>query len=253
MERRSQMFGVWSAPIFALLTVVGWMGFSQGFHIAPASLTAKETAEFFSRHQNGILFGCMLFAVACCFLAVWTAQLGIMLWRVEGRSPIFAITQVLMGEAIVLVVVLNCSFWMAAAYRPDSILPDIVQATNDAAWLGFLAVGWPLLTLQMVSTAVVGLSDRRTQPLFPARVCKASIAGSVVVVLAGGCAFTKTGPLAYDGVLGYFVPMAIWGSWLLAHAWFMGRELQRSAAVDTGDERAARSATRPADRQALSV
>jgi hypothetical protein len=229
------------------------MGFSQGFNIAPASLTAKETAEFFTRHQNGILFGCLVFAVACCFLAVWTAQLGIMLWKMEGRAPIFAITQMLMGEAIVLVVVLNCSFWMAAAYRPDSILPDIVQATNDAAWLGFLAVGWPLLAFQMVSTAVVGLSDHRAEPLFPAWLCKASLVGSVAVVTAGGCTFTKTGPFAYDGVLGYFFPMAIWGSWLLFHAWCMGRGLRCEVAGGGLGEQELRPATPDAARQTLPV
>jgi hypothetical protein len=226
---RTQLVATLAAPIFSLLTVVGWMLFAQGLNIASASLTAKQTAGFFLQHQNGMIVGTLIFAVACCFLAVWTAQMGITLWRLEGAAPVMAISQILAGLAIVVIVILNCSFWAAAAYRPGSISPDIIQAENDAAWLGFLFVGWPVLSLQMVSTAVVALRDRRPEPLFPRWLSRASLVGAAVVVTAAGCGFTKTGPLAYDGVLGYFLPMAIWGSWLNLHAWFMYRGLRRES------------------------
>src|SRR5579862_8673283 len=158
---RMQLFATWCAPICAALVGVGWMILARGVRPAAASLTARQTADFYLQHQQSVLLGMLIFAVACCFLGIWTVQMGITLWRMEGNAPVMAITEILAGASIVIIVVLNCSFWAAAAYRPGVINPDIVQAENDTAWLGFLFVGWPLLSLQMISTAIVALRDRR--------------------------------------------------------------------------------------------
>ena len=56
---------------------------------------------------------------------------------------------------------------------------------------------------------------------------RASIVGIVFVGFANGCAVTKTGPFAWDGGLGYYVPMAVWGVWLNAHAFLIRRDILR--------------------------
>jgi hypothetical protein len=224
---RTQLFAVWCAPICSILVLLGWMILARGARPAAAALTARETAAFFIAHQQGMLIGTLVFAIGCCFLAIWTVQLGIMIWRIEGRAPVMAITEILCGASIVIIVVLNCSFWAAAAYRPGVISPEIVQAENDTAWLGFLFVGWPLLSLQMISTAVAALRDRGPRPLFPRRLSQAALGGSVIMATAAGCGFTKTGPFAFDGVLGYFLPLVIWAAWLNLHAWYMRAGLRR--------------------------
>ena len=52
-----------------------------------------------------------------------------------------------------------------------------------------------------------------------------STPGVVVLVTAGAPAFTQSGPLAYRGLLGFYVPMLICGSWMLSHTWYM-RKMQ---------------------------
>jgi hypothetical protein len=222
---RHQLFGAWSAPIFSVLTVGGWLGIAHFWRPAAADLTAAQTAHWFQvSHHTGVLIGCSIFLLATCFLAMWTAEMGLLLRELEGRSPIMAIGQVLAGVSIVVIVVINCSLWLGAAYRPGSN-PQIAQALNDAAWLGFL-IAWPLLSMQMLCVAVVALHDHRARPLFPRRASWASIVGAVLLVTAGGAAFTHSGPFAFHGVLGFYLPVVIWAAWLDGHAFYMRRELR---------------------------
>jgi hypothetical protein len=237
---RHQLFGAWCAPLFTVLVLAGWIGFAHFYDPAAASLSPDATAAFFRAHRDGVLLGCSLLIVACVPLTLWTAQLGLQLWEVEGRRPLLAIGQVLAGVSIVVIVVIDASLWMSAAYRPGAD-GQIVQALNDAAWLGFL-IAWPVLSMQMACTAVVALHDGRSQPLFPRWLAWASIAGALVLVTAGGPAFTHSGPFAFDGALGLYLPVAIWGSWIDAHAWYMRKALR------TAGEAVARAPAEPAAR-----
>src|SRR2546421_457005 len=112
---RHQLFGAWCAPIFTVLTLVGWVGFAHFYDPAAASLSPAATADFFREHRDGILLGCSLLIVAVCPLALWTAQLGLQLREVEGASPLMAAGQVLAGVSIVVIVVIDASRWLGAA------------------------------------------------------------------------------------------------------------------------------------------
>lgn len=66
-------------------------------------------------------------------------------------------------------------------------------------------LGWIYLGLGMVASAVVELNDR------------------------------SAAPFAYHGLLGFYMPMAVWGAYLNITAWFLYRALlheERAVAVD---------------------
>jgi hypothetical protein len=243
-----EIIAVWCGPIFAVLTIVGWLGIAHFWAPAPADLSPAEMARFFTQtYREGILLGCSIYLFSCCFLIVWAAETGVMTWRIEGAAPVWTIVQVIGGAGIAIVVILDCSFWISAAYRPAAS-PDIVVAMNDAAWMGFL-LGWPLLSMEMIANAMAALSDSRPTPLFPHWLSKASLAGAVLLVTAAGPAFTQKGPFAYHGVLGFYVPMLIWGSWMLSHSWYMRKALRAEQPART----LAALATAPTSRSSRST
>jgi hypothetical protein len=146
---RRQLFGAYSGLVFTAGLVIGWFGLAHGYLPAKASLSAEQTAQFFGAHQFGILLGCTIWLSAVALLTVWSAQLGLTLGRLEGLWPLLAITQMLCGGGIVVLVSLSACFWIGAAYRPDTDR-HIIVALNDAAQFGLLLT-WPLLTVQMIS------------------------------------------------------------------------------------------------------
>jgi hypothetical protein len=225
------MFGVWSAPIFTMLTVVGWLWLAHFWAPAAADLTPAQTAQWFTEtYRFGNLLGNSIFIIAACFLIIWSNQFCLMLAEIEGRAPLWAMTEAICGCLIAVIVILDCSFWIGAAYRPGAN-PDVIVAFNDAAWMGFL-LAWPLLSLQMIAGALVALNDPRPQPLVPHRLSRASIVGAVVLITAAGPAFTQSGPFAYHGALGFYLPMCIWIFWVNGHAWYMRRALLARVVTD---------------------
>lgn len=222
---RHELFGAWCAPIFTVLTVVGWLGIAHFIAPAKGSASAPQVAHWFLvEHRTGVLWGCSIFLASTCFLAIWTAQLGIMLWRLSPRAPLMAVVQILAGAAIVVIVIINCSLWLGAAYRRGAS-PDVVRALNDSAWLGFL-IAWPVLSMQMLATASVTVHDRRPAPLIPRWLSWASAVGAVLLFTAGGAAFAHGGPFAFSGVLGFYLPVVIWALWFDSHALYMRREIR---------------------------
>jgi len=223
-QLRSQIAGLWCAPIFSVLIAVGWLGIAHFWLPAAADLTAEATKTFYTvTHRDGMVLGNSILIVGCAFLVPASIQFGLCLARIEGPAPLWSITAVFAGAFIALIVFLNGGFWIGAAYRAEAGA-DVVVALNDTAWFGFL-LGWVFLSLQMVAVAIVALSDPAPTPLIPYGVSKASIIGAVVLVCAGGPAFVKSGPFAYHGWAGFYLPMAIWGSWLNVHAWFLRKGL----------------------------
>lgn len=219
-----QLIGLWCTPVFTVLVAIGWLGIAHFWLPAPADLGALETKDFFVvAHRDGMLLGNSILIVACALLVVASIQFGLMLADLEGARPLWSITTAVCGVLIALIVFLNAGFWIGAAYRPGAHA-DVVVALNDVAWLGFL-LGWVFLSLQMIATAIVALGDDSAEPLVPHWLSKASLVGALLLVCAGGPAFVQSGPFAYHGLLGFYMPMAIWGIWLDAHAWCMRRRL----------------------------
>lgn len=221
-----QIFALWCTPIFSVLLAAGWLGLAHFWLPAPADLGAEATKAFFTiDHREGVLLGNSILIVASAFLVPASIQFGLMLARIEGAYPMWSLTAGVSGTFIALIVFFNGGFWIGAAYRAQASA-DVVVALNDVAWFGFL-LGWVFLSLQMIATALIALSDKRARPMIPRHVSHASLAGSILLVCAGGPAFFQHGPMAYHGWAAFYMPMAIWGLWLNAHAWYMGRELTR--------------------------
>ena len=225
----SQKFGLWCTWIFAALTVIGWLGIANFYAPVPADVGMEATKAWFTvEHRWPIIIGCSIFYVACGFLVPASIQFGLMLARIEGRAPLWSITTAVSGIFISLIIFLNACAWIVAAYRPETSA-DVIQSWYDWAWFAFL-LGWIYLALEMFATGAVEMMDKRAQPMIPRWFTWLTFAGAASLLTAAGPAFFQSGPFAYHGLLGFYVPMAVWGTYLLGTTWFMLKELDRKAA-----------------------
>jgi hypothetical protein len=154
-----------------------------------------------------------------------STQFAFMLSKIEGKRPLWSVTEFVCGIFISLIIFFNACSWIVCSYRPE-FSADVIQAFSDFAWFAFL-LGWAYLALEMIATAIVELQDKREKPMVPRWFAWATIAGSIILVGAGGPAFFQSGPFAYHGLLGFYVPMVIWGVYLNGTAIYMYKELNR--------------------------
>jgi hypothetical protein len=225
-DYRWQKFFAACAFLFAAFTFAGL----EVFWPQPPSfsLTAQQTADFYVAHQTDFRIGITLCTIGMAFLLAWTVQFGLMLWRLEGGSH--AVSAVTIASLVASPVLLSfdLAVFAIAAFRPADTSPDVTRALSDLAWLGSQLI-WPMLALGM---AVSGLLIVRTQGKpgsFPAWLGYFGLVCAVAELGQAGIIFEKSGPLAGDGALSWYLATFTWGPWILAAGWVMYRMLEQQA------------------------
>jgi hypothetical protein len=195
------------------------VGFILAGYIPPpkANWTPAHIAQFYGTHTTRKRFGIFLLLFATVGFAPLVAGMTIVLMRIEGSRPALAITQAVSGAVGTAFLFLFAVLLAVAAFRPGRS-PDVTQAFHDAGW--FMAfISAPPFMLQALSIAAAVLGEHSPKPVLGRWFGYLNL--WIAVLLAPGAVllFFKSGPLAYHGLLGYWVPLFAFGGWMLAMAW----------------------------------
>jgi hypothetical protein len=118
----------------------------------------------------------------------------------------------------------------ATAYRPQRA-PEVTQAMHDIAWF-VLVMDFVPFCVQYIAIAVAVFSDRSRVPVFPRWVAYLNLWVVLLFIPTGVITFFKTGPFTYGGVLGFYIPLAVFAVWLVAMPYAVWRHLQREERED---------------------
>jgi hypothetical protein len=150
---------------FEILFTIFWGWCGHNLPPASPNLSAPDLAAHFALHHNAILLGNSMAALVAVLWIPWTAQLTVVMWRIEGSSPVLTIVQVIGGALTAWVLMFCPAIWATAAFRPEGD-PNLVQSLND---LGFILfnITYAVTSVQAIAAGLVGLADKSTRPVFP--------------------------------------------------------------------------------------
>lgn len=223
----SQKMGLYCNLAFVALTVIGWLGIAHFWAPAPADLGLDATKVWFSEtYRWHTIIGCTIFYIGAGLLTPGSIQFTIMLSKIEGRYPLWSITTGVCGIFISLIIFFNCCAWIVCSYRAETAA-DVIQSWYDWSWFAFL-LGWIYLIIEMISTGIVELMDKRPVPMIPRWFTWLTLASGATLITAAGPAFFKSGPFAYHGLLAFYLPVVIWGTYIFGTTLFMLKELGRA-------------------------
>jgi hypothetical protein len=188
------------------------------------ALSAEATARFYAAHRTGFLTGITLCEVAMAAYVTWTIQLGAMLWRLDNGSRVKAIAATACGLATPFLLAGDLAVFAVAAYRPTEINPDVTQTLSDIAWIGS-ELFWPILAAEMALIGVIMLASRGREGAFPVWLGWYTLVAALVEPFQAAIIFTKSGPLAPDGLLTWYAAVGTWGLWAAATSIAMYRQL----------------------------
>jgi hypothetical protein len=77
----------------------------------------------------------------------------------------------------------------------------------------------PTYSMQYICMAIAAFIDRRHQPAWPRWVAVTG-AGGVLAV------FFKTGPFSWNGIIGFWIPTAVFAAGMFMNAWLLHRRLR---------------------------
>jgi hypothetical protein len=152
--------------------------------------------------------------VVCAFASALYIPWGVAIFGVMHRVErteiaLLSIVQVLSAGVGAAFFALSPLVWLAIAFRPTHT-PDSILILNDFAWISWI-VSWPFFFVQAVAVGLCAL-------LYP---CAAlprwagyfsmwfaiSLFPAILVV------FFKQGPFAWNGILGFLLPLAMFALW----------------------------------------
>jgi hypothetical protein len=226
VSRRVQKLCIWAGPVMGVLFVVGFV--VAGFWPPPSpNQTAAEVAAMIDKDRTAIRVGIVICLASCPLLMPFLAAFTIQMKRIEGLRPIMAYTALALGALATVEFVIPYVFMLVSTYRPDTD-PDVTRALFDLSWFFFLGV-ISTFVLELVLFGVAVLIDKRPRPAFPRWLGYVNIWLALMFTPASFLVFFKTGPLAWNGVLVWWVPVA---AFLL---WFVPNFIYLLKAVDSDD------------------
>ena len=220
--------GVWTVLPFCVAYLVGVGGIA--FMIPPPSpgLSAEEIAHIYSVRAVRIrlAFALMLFTgpLSAAFIAVLVRHLR----RIEGHWGVLTVSQLIAGVMFPLVLWLPMMFAEVAAFRPERA-PEITQALNDMFWLCSFGLVGPVV-VQALILAVATFIDRGAVPIFPRWFGYVNLWYAVLALPGGMIMFFRSGPLAWNGILGFWIPVAAFFVWMISIMWVLFQAIDREYA-----------------------
>jgi hypothetical protein len=224
---KTQWIALWTAPAFMVVYVIAFVAF-QGF-LPPMSpnLTAEQVATFYQEHTAAIRFSMVTYDLCGVMLIPFFMVIVVQMKRMATQSHVFAycfLTAVVSGATIFA---LANIFYLVAAFRPERN-PDLIMLLNDMAWIIFIApVG--MIVGQNVLLGLAIYFDGGPNPVFPRWVGHFSIATAVAIAPAACAAVFRTGPLAWDGLVSFWLRNGAYATFLVVMFFVLRATLIRQA------------------------
>lgn len=186
------------------------------FPVPDPAANSQQIVQFYLEHRAQILIACFLILCGTAVLAPWGAVIAAMTRRAESGLPIWTYTQIACTAFAVFDLSMAAMFWALAAYRAGEQHADVTQMLNDVGWF-FALIPFQPYTVWLIAIAVPILRAKpddanQTLPRWSAYL---SLLAGFVFVLDGLMMFFKSGPLAYNGFLAFYVPYIVFGWWIV--------------------------------------
>ena len=146
------------------------------------------------------------------------------------RTPIFSYAIIACAAGGPTIFLLANLFWLLAAFRPMRD-PQLTLMFNDLAWVTFSSqVGF--LIAQSVILALAIYLDRQERPVFQPWVAHFNLVVAALLMPAAFVGTAMTGPVAWDGLLTFWVRSIAVGLWIVVMAVVLGQAIRRQRAED---------------------
>lgn len=211
---RVNLYGAWCGVAYVVLLFFGWFVVAGFFPPHAPSAGAEEIGAFFREDVTSIRLGMLIVMWGAAAFIPFTATVTDYVSKVEGRFGPLSVTTALAGYANAMLTFYPPLWWMINAWRPEERSDELIYLLNDAAWLQFigaLSIVMPMFT----AVAIAAFNDKSATPMLPRWAAYASVCGFVLMLPDQLLFFFKTGPFAWNGLIGFWMPASVFCGWFL--------------------------------------
>jgi len=225
----AQSISLWLAAVFGTVLVAAFVLFPGFLPPMSPEMSSGEVAEFYAENKTWIRTSMVVFDFCCVMLLPLFMVVVHHIKRMRTSTDVFAYCYLSAAASGATILAIANLFWLIAAFRPERN-PELLVLLNDLAWITFTApVG--MIIAQNLCLALAVYLDQRPDPVFPKWVGHFNIATAVLTAPAACAAMFKSGPLAWDGLISFWLRLTLFAAYI-AVMFFMLRRAMRHEALE---------------------
>jgi hypothetical protein len=220
----------WTLPAIAIIWVSAFFLFPGFLHPMSPTMSADAVADFYRDEAGRIRYSMILFNWFGVGLIPTVILLAMQVRRMAHRTPILSYSLIACAGGPPCLFLIANMFWLLGSFRPERS-PELTQLLNDLAWVTFTVLV-PYLIAQCLLLALAIYWDRQEQPVFKMWVAHFNILVAVALAPAAFTALTFSGPLAWDGLLSFWLKNIAIAAWIVVMGVVLGQAILRRRAEE---------------------
>ena len=229
----AQSIVLWMTPVAAVILVLAFASFPGFFPPMSPEMTAEQVAAFYRHHTTMIRFSMIVYNLFAMMLIPFFMLIVVQMKRMATPTQVLAYCYLTAAVSGATLFALADLFWLIAAFRPERD-PELVMLLNDLAWITFIAPVGMIVVGNIVLAIAVWL-DANPAPVFGRWVAPFSILTGAAMVPAAFGAIVKTGPLAWDGLVSFWLRNIAFGVFIGVMFFVVRSAMKRQAAEAAAD------------------
>lgn len=210
----TQRLCAWSGPLATLLALVGMVIIGSYVPATDPAADSQSIVDFYLSDLTDRRLGMVIAMTGFSLFVPFGIAIAMQTRRIE-RLPVMTYVQIASVAIAALEGVMSAVIWLTAAFRPDTIDPEMTRMLHDLGWICFL-VDIPPFSIWIAAIGIAILRDRQARPLFPRWVGYFNMWVAMLIIPAMLIPFFKSGPFAYDGILALYMPFGVFFLWMVA-------------------------------------
>ena len=228
-KSKIQMFGAWCAIGYVVFVFAGWAGVAGLlFPPTPPSNNAEQIWALYQADYTKIRIGMVLVMIAALVMIPFTAVMSQYIARIEDGAGVLTYSFLLGAAGNMVLTFYPAIWWLVAAFRPERS-QELIYLMNDMAWLQFLG-GVTLYLAMPFAVAVTAFCDKSANPVFPRWSGFVNIWLVVILIPDQLLFFFHTGPFAWNGLFGLWLPVAGFSGFWLVNFYCLRKAILRERA-----------------------
>ncbi|CAH38131.1 MULTISPECIES: hypothetical protein [Burkholderia] len=205
---RLERASAWSGLVFLLIFGLGWLVLARFFPPISPDAAAAGVAAIYRARRLSLMLASVLMMSSIVFLMPVSALFVLLIQKIERRVGILTLMMGFTLTTNLVVTFYTALSFSLAAFRAQRS-PELVQFANDLGFLQFMGGISMFVMAWFVSAYAILVESPRENPVLPRWVGYVSLWMGLLYLPELLIYFFRTGPFAWDGIVGFWIPAAL--------------------------------------------
>jgi hypothetical protein len=221
----------WTGPVFLAAFFLLW-GLLAG-NIPPFSpnATPDEVKAHYLEGRLPILIGMSVCLTMSAFYMAWSVAVARVMERIEGPGGVWSKLEMMGGTITCAPLMVACAMWLTAAHEVHYLDAGVLHMLYWMGWL-LIDLAYFVTSLQIAAVSIVFMRDKREKKLVPDAVIWWGWITFASFFVVSAIPFVTTGPLAFNGVISFWIAFFTWFFWIPSLSYFIIKAIDRINAED---------------------